>query len=44
MPTEPQRRRRTGRADRLAPGWRGRRHLLPAAFVLAYLLAGGSLW
>jgi nitrite reductase (NO-forming) len=45
MPTKPQRPHRGGRAagatDRLAPGWRGRRHLLPAAFVLAYLLAGG---
>jgi nitrite reductase (NO-forming) len=45
MPTKPQRPHRSGRAaraaDRLAPGWRGRRHLLPAALVLAYLLAGG---
>jgi nitrite reductase (NO-forming) len=45
MPNNPQRLHRTGRAagtaDRLAPGWRGRRHLLPAAFVLVYLLAGG---
>jgi len=41
MQTKPQRPRPTGRTDRLAPGWRGRRHLLPTAFVLAYLLAGG---
>jgi nitrite reductase (NO-forming) len=44
-PTKPQRPHRGGReagaADRLAPGWRGRRHVLPAAFVLAYLFAGG---
>jgi hypothetical protein len=45
MPTKPQRPHRTSHAgpaaDRLTPGWRGRRHVLPAAFVLAYLLAGG---
>jgi nitrite reductase (NO-forming) len=45
LPTKPQRPHRGGRAagaaDRLARGWRGRRHVLPAAFVLAYLFAGG---